>query len=441
MLYYSLCFPLLFLLYVVLRRLAFDRRSVALIMLSAMLCYAQFYSSHWQDFSYDASVHTAYVAEIADTRAIPSPHFNAAAHHPPTYYVMGAALYSLAKYTDADPMLAVRHLSMALYFVFIVFSALALRRLLAGRAYFMALALLLFWPLGVTMGGRISSDLLMIAGQMGVLYCMVAWLQERTSASVANAFLCGGVTILAKDSGVIFLAFCGLLLLHALYEYRNRLAALLDVRLFISVALAFLCLYLTLSRSWMLHARPPAIVHTPQDWLARLAFFDPLLFLQETIFSPRAGESAVLFWHWFLRSMPLGQFFGWFSPPLAHSLIFAFGAVWLSMLAYWLIGMAMPKAGHAREKITLWALLGAAAVMISSLMFMQVTKRVPAYAEARYIYPIVTLFALGYGKALEWHERAGRAVMLQVGNGLALGFILLFFALWAMQYALFAGLL
>lgn len=336
-----------------------------------------------------------------------------------------------------DPMLVVRHLSMAFYLVFVAFSALTLRYLLPPGAppYKAALALFAFWPIGVTMGARITCDIMLYAGEMGVFYYLVRWLREENPSLLAPVFFCAGISVLAKNSGIFFLAFSFLSLLHAAYLYRKNLQQLLTLRLFFSVFFALAAAYWTFSRASMFAYMPYADhrAYTWLDYLRIYGLFDPYEFLDASIINLQTREGQPLFWNWFMRSLLLGHFIEW----KALSIVFAIGCAWLAMLLYLLVGVAvnLKMLLKKRPKVYLF-LMFSGAVLIASLIAARIRVPNPAYADARYIYPILPIILIFYGKIMQKWEDCGKEAGWRVGNGLALSMVLLSMALFAAQHVL-----
>lgn len=441
MLYYSLWLPIVLSAAFALRGLRFDRVSILVILGGIALYYFHFYHTHWGNFAIDHGPHTAYVEFIAQHGGLlPLPGTGAAFRHGPLYYVVASWLYRAAQAMGEPlPMMAVRHLSMALYITFIAFGALTLRRFAPERsdAFRAALGLLVFWPVGVTFGGRVTCDLLMYAAEMAVMYCLVRWVQGRHMAWIGGAFAASGFVLLAKNTGVLFLGLTALCLAFAAWQQRSNPRLLKSWPLWVALVFALECLYWSVSREWLFRQAPPAtlLMAAPESLGERLRtflWFDPVLFFDESIYNIRQAPTNTLFWHGFLRSMLLGQFFEW----KALSVVFALGVAWMCILAFIPFGLALTRHGGVSERqgAKLLALIGA--VMLGSLMAVRFLLRAPDYAEARYIYPIIAIILAFYALAMEWHDRAGNRIAVRIGRGMALAVGLLSVALFASQYYL-----
>lgn len=430
------------------RRLAFDRRSLLLALAAIALYYTNFYATRPTDFAIDITYHEDYVKAIAATWKTPLPNLaDAPFRHPPLYYWMGALLDGAASAAGMrDPIRAARHVSMAMYLVFILFGMLTLRELLPDKdaAYYAPLSMLLFWPVGVTFAGRITCDIMMYAAQMGTIYFLVCWLRSYDIAALSGAFVCAGFSILAKDAGLLFIGITGCCLLAQMWIYRGRRRELLRVNLVAGILFALLCMYLTLSRVWLFahgYIYPDFVPSIPAEdnfwgWLRVFTLFDPLLFLRETIMNVHQGDSQLLFWQWFMRSLLFGDFIEW----RALSVIYAGGIVWLALLLYMLFGLCLSQKATSYGINVLRLFFFVALVMIGAMMFMRYRVLNPAYADARYCYPVVAMLMAVYGMMMTWHKKAGNDVVFRIGNGLGAGMVLISVALFIAQHFLLTHL-
>lgn len=417
-------------------RLRFDRVS-ALILLGGLALYLfHLHSTTYLEFALDAPFHAYYVEYIGMHRAVP-PDVYDAMRHPPLYYGLAAIVWNVGAVLHMEePMALVRYGSLALYLVFMLMSTHMLRRLLSERdiSYYTALALLVFWPIGVTMGGRITCDLLTYISQIGLVYALARFLERYEPRFIAWAFWAAALAVSAKNSGVLLLgiSFCALLV--AMWQHRASLKALLRADIAVSIAAALLCTYLTLQRAWIgthLHGYSPPGLGFGYELLYRYLVFEPYLFISESIFHPDQTASRPMFMNWFMRTLLLGDFFTWNN----IGIIWAFGLLWLCMLAYILLGLVRyVRAASAYEKRVLLMMAGIVGLILGSMMVIHCKTGKPNYADIRFIYIIVPVIALYYGKAMAWAEANGDALFLSVGRGLALGFVLLTCALYTSQH-------
>ncbi len=150
----------------------FDR--VTILLLAAVLLLIQFHicTTNWADFTIDSVSHMTYVQFLLDNARLPTPAdgIGAAARHPPLYYILSALMLGGARALELpEPEQFARYLSVALYMIFLIMGVHILRLMLreGSTSYICALLLLLFWPIGITMSGRITCDTMLFAGQAG----------------------------------------------------------------------------------------------------------------------------------------------------------------------------------------------------------------------------------------------------------------------------------
>jgi hypothetical protein len=318
---------------------------------------------------------------------------------------------------------------MLCFIVFTLLSITMLRTFLPDRTegYYCALALLLFWPLGVTMGARITCDLLLYAAQAGVLYTLARWFKDSEISWLCGAFIWAGVSVLAKNTGVIMLGLsCGVLAL-ALYEHRQNIRLILRRDLILAVIFAFISYFLTLMHGWI---TDNVQVLGPQYdfyyWLRSFISFNPYLFITDI----SVGDPHGMFWNMVLHSFLIGDVLPWKT----SNILIAFNVWWFAIILYLLNG-ARGKYDVSIADSRITRLFGAYIFLtIGAMMFMAVRSGNLCYADGRYIYPAVALLAVFYGIVVERHLKAGRMRLYKTGISLAAGFIVLTFVLINSQY-------
>ena len=207
---------------------------------------------------------------------------------------------------------------MMCFLLFIVLSASLLRLLLppGSLAYYIALIMLVFWPVGMTMGSRLSCDILLYAGEAGVFYALARWFVTRCSDDLSDAFIWCGVSVLGKNSGIFMLGVTFLVLTKAVYDNRQAIRRILTRRMALSALFAAGCTALTVWHGWI----GTHMLVSPEDhWQAlwRVLFsFNPALLLFDT----DMGLSGHLFWNRVLHSLILGDFLPWRSGDIEMAL-------------------------------------------------------------------------------------------------------------------------
>jgi hypothetical protein len=443
LLYHTLWLPTILAVAYALKRLAFDAKSLAVVLAGLTLCYTYLYHSTAQDFNVDVEAHQNYIRYIDEHNALPQEKMEGmAAHHLPTYYITATAIYKLARASGMeDPFQAVRFLTVACYAVYLLLAALTLRRVFqtATKPYMLALAMVAFWPIGVAISARIHLDAFAYIGEMGVIYTLVRYVQDRDARWLANSFLMAGVLLLARNFGIYFFVICGGFLAHALYAKR----ATLNMRMLASIAFALACYTLSAMHRNMLPETDFTAArggYSFGELLTTFGFFNPWQFATESILSPMEGTNRDYFWHFYLRSAILGDHTEWVllanpSENFAWAVAFALGVIWMFIVAYTLLGVALKfRASTRAERPALYLLAVFLGMMTALLMAARyVHMHVPNIGDVRYFLPITAIITVFFAKCMEWYAATNRHAAVHIGNGLALGFILLSIGLWLVQ--------
>ncbi len=442
--FYLLWLPVAAACYFIAKKLQFDKKTIALLLAALALYYFHFYSTQVSDFTIDWGYHTAYIRYLAEDfwahSSLVVTHANASLpeifYQLPTYYILATPLY---QWGDAlglhAPFEMVRHLSMLFYCGFLFFGILTLRIMVhpVGLPYYAALALLLFWPLGVTMAGRVHPDILAYFMQMGIVYHLVCWIRIRQSASLAKAFMFSGLGMLVKMPSMLYFLVALVCLAVALYQQRRHLKQFLTPPLVLAILFAVLCRYFAVTHFFALddialaHHVPPA-----WDQLLRIyTYFNPLVFVWDTMINPYMYETYPPFWPYFLRTLVVGDVI----TLRALVLLFVIGVLLLAMLVYVAIGFARRGEVTREERHFSWFFTLLSCILIGALGMVRYSRiEEIQFGNARYIFPLYVILILAYGKAMEWHERAGRGLTVRIGNGIALGMVLLSVGLFLMQH-------
>jgi hypothetical protein len=375
-------------------------------------------------------MHAGYVEYIGKNSALPDTNYNNATRHPPLFYIGCALFYKIGVWLGGEePLEYARYFSMILYLGFIVFGALTIRLLFAyaSHEYYIALALLAFWPVGVTKIGVMQCDLLVYISTMAVIYFLLEWLKNHRADMLSAAFVASGFAVLAKNSGTLMMVICMAFLGFAIYKRRK----VFSWKLLLSIAFTLLCTYSTLNRPTGYDFQY-SITHQEHElnYAFMFLYFNPYEFINSTMINPHNGEPVTAFWPYFLRSVLLGDYIYWKS----LAIVWVFGIVWLSMIVYILHGLWKQKrfpAGNAQQLrfILFMAALLVSVVLAAYSFVIQPTQ----IADARYIYPIVCIIAVFYAKVMEWHRLAGRDISYKIGNGMALSFVFLTVCLFLAQ--------
>jgi hypothetical protein len=412
----------------------FDCWSVAIILAGLCGYYVHFYQTGWTEFTLDPEAHAYYVKSLANRHAIPTSEETSASHHPPTYYLMAAGAYRLALHYHASEALDdARHVSMICFVLFIVMAASLLRLLLPrGPSYYTALIMLVFWPVGMTMGSRLSCDILLYAGEAGVFYALARWFVTRRAEDLGDAFIWCGVSVLGKNSGIFMLGVTGLVLAKAAFDNRAQWREFVTLRLILSVLFAGACTALTVWHGWI----GTHMLVSPEDhWMALwhvLWSFNPTLLLFDT----DMGLSGGLFWNRVLHSLILGDFLPWRSGDIEIAL----NIVWAAILVYLATGIGQFRRmqGPFFPIVRVFSLI--ALMWVASMVAIRVRSGNSAYADSRYIYPVIIVITLFHGLLMERYRACGKEGLYRTGAGLGVTFALLAILLLAARTASFIAI-
>lgn len=433
MLYYFLWLVVALGFYAGLRHCRFQPSSIAVLLAGLGLAYFHLYSTNWGQFAVDYAPHTAYVEFLARNHSLPRYAVDilpsdAAFRHPPFYYMLCSVIYALAERMDGVlPMFSVRHLSMAFYAVFLLFGARTLK-MAAGEdtpGFISGLLLLCFWPVGLTMGARISCDIPLYAAVAACGYYLFRFASMGESRDIALAWVAAGLAVLTKNAGFLFLiGTCAVSLFHLRRAFAPQ--ALLGI------AFAAACAVFAFEWHWFFAAIQPEMLSSEKpglgDSLRAYLTFDVPLFFDESIYNVQQAPTNRLFWNYFLRSFLLGKFFEW----KLLSVVFALGVVWMGLLVFVLVS-ALPRQERQWGMVALCIL---AVLMVAAQMYVHRFTGNPDYLEARYSFPALILLACAFARGLNAHVEAGREVAFRIGRMLALVLVGLSVALMMGQHGL-----
>ena len=146
----------------VLRRLRFDRRSIAIV-LAGVALYADYLTyTSVSARNFDGLAHLYYIQAIAQNLRLPAMSACVACGHPPLYYALGAAWSRTLLAGGWMPFeLGLQWLSLLLFVGFVVLALLVIRSFgVAPATQWLAAALVVFWPSSVLNSVRVHNDAL-----------------------------------------------------------------------------------------------------------------------------------------------------------------------------------------------------------------------------------------------------------------------------------------
>jgi hypothetical protein len=214
------------LLFFVLRRLRFDRGTIAILLAGVVSYLAYLGYTSFGERNYDGAAQLDYIKYVVDHHAIPPAAHCFVCHHPPAYYVAAAGFFAFFRWSRlADPVLGVQLFSLLTFIALVVFGALTVRRL-TPRTHLVRLAtsLIVFWPYSFQLSVRVHNDTLACSAMVAATYFIVRWHQENRSRDVYLAAVFIALGVLTKSSAYAMLAVLLALLGWRLLRRSGRLA-------------------------------------------------------------------------------------------------------------------------------------------------------------------------------------------------------------------------
>lgn len=207
-----------------LRRLRFDRGTVAILLVGLVLYFLYLGYTTPGERNYDGPEQIKYLTFIAEKHTIPPSNHCFICHHPPLYYVLSALVYLFFQGTKiASNPLGVQIFSLAIFFGFLVYGAL-LARLYSDstRMIRAAAALLVFWPYSFHNSVRIHNDTLATMLVAAGMYHAARWYKEDRARHLFVAALFAALGILTKSTAYALVGAIGLMLAYRFFTRPGR---------------------------------------------------------------------------------------------------------------------------------------------------------------------------------------------------------------------------
>lgn len=385
------------------------------------------------EFAYDMSVHLTYVSHIARTATIPPPTLNYVTTHPPLYYVIAAPFYALANAVGyAHPEHFSGFVSLVIYLVFLTAALLIVQESVSAKhARISASTFFLFaLPYVFTVPFKVTNDGLFFAFFSWSLLYVLRWNRGLEPKHLLIAIWLAGFSVATKNNGLFTLGVVGLTVLYALWQKRTSWRALLRWPVVIACVGTLLLAGTNFGRNYLAHLKNPQVtlmngktqMNTGvrnDDWLGNI---DNNLYEYITIDVPGlisppywnsfdAGFGRTLYWNSFIKTLIYGEF-TWGYPEIAQYLTLA-----LLLLFCWVI--LIPILCNRPYQVTPLGVVGVGALFVlfsGSMMFRFLYSQAPC-ANARYIFPVVILFAVWIGHAFE-HTAQHNRVLYRSGQAL-----------------------
>jgi 4-amino-4-deoxy-L-arabinose transferase-like glycosyltransferase len=411
----------------VLRRLRFDRLTVAIVLMGTLWCFHYLGYTSVTERNYDAESHIEYLETIAASGRLPKADACGACGHPPLYYAVAAGWVRLVGVGGATPLeQRLQWLSLLLFFGFVVVALLIFRSCgVRPWALRFAAALVAFWPSGIINSVRVHNDALASLLMLTAMYFLAQWDRRGRALYFYLALAASALALLTKASG--YSVATAVVLFAALRAPttkwgHERLQRCLTAVLVLATAAA-------LATGGRESRRPRTVcqevlgtacdgryVPSVPDRPSRFVYFDVVDFVSrmDTItkaperdyFLNRLGKSSLF------GVMPLGEEF---ASKRHEALAALMSVLLLVMVAVCAVGLLFLR-GPQLRKYRVY--VGTSALMFAFLVAFRVRAPNQFHEDFRHIFPVLVPFCLGYTVAV---ERAGRYRPALRVAGLAIG--------------------
>lgn len=219
--------------------------SAHLVLLAALIPILSYWQeTNWTTRSHDVggdTGHYGYVKYVSDNHALPRPNQGWAFYHPPAYYVIGAAVFSLSEAVNASPAESLQALSVLFWLVFLVSSVATLRLFCRNNevVYWTAVIALVVWPSGIIRSVSLGNDVPLYACIGVGTWFLCRWWKTGRRSLLVWAAVFSALALLTKSNGIVFGAVIGSLLAVRFFcrRGRKRWSTLLDGMLFGAIVL------------------------------------------------------------------------------------------------------------------------------------------------------------------------------------------------------------
>jgi 4-amino-4-deoxy-L-arabinose transferase-like glycosyltransferase len=384
----------------VLRRLGFDWVTTLIVLAGTALCVDYMTYTSVAERNYDGSSHVEYVRFISEHRRLPDRGTCRFCAHPPLYYVLAALWLEVVLAGDRIPReLALQWFSLQLFFGFVVFALLMIRRSTTDPTTRWAAALLVvFWPSSIIHSVRVHSDALASLLMIATIYWLAEWDRRDRSRDFYAALGCAALALLTKASAYAVAATLLVFVFLRLRSKREPWAAsvkrcagvVLVLALAGTLAAALRDTGETLCQTVLGRACYGRYVPPVPDTLGRFISFRPIDFLLRIDTVPTDP-----FLNRFLKSIlfcvaPLGEDFGSARYRMIASVV---SSLLIVMLTFCLIGaLELRTASLRRHRVHLVAPV----ILFVFLVGFRVLAPNEFHEDFRHIFPALAPFCLGY---------------------------------------------
>jgi hypothetical protein len=413
----------------VLRRLRFDGVTIGIVLAGTLLSIDYMTYTSLTERNYDGSSHAAYIQFIREHRRLPDLAACRFCPHPPLYYALAAAWTAIVLSPGwISTELGLQWFSLLLFFGFVVFALLMVRRSMSKpMTRWLAAMLVAFWPSSVIHSVRVHNDGLVSLLMIAAVYWLAEWDGRGRTRDFYAALACTALALLTKASAYSVAATLVLFVCLRLGSKQEPRGASIKRCAVTSLVLALAALLgawlrnsgqqQTLCQSVLGRACHGRYVPPVPDTLGRFISFHPRDFLERIDTVPTDP-----FLNRFLKSMlfgvqPVGEDF---SDTRYALIAAALSALLLVILAVCLIG-ALQLRPHTLQRYRVY--IAAPLLMFVFLVGFRVLAPNEFHEDFRHIFPALAPLCLGYAKTVERFGRASK-LLFYAGVSVALGMVI-----------------
>jgi 4-amino-4-deoxy-L-arabinose transferase-like glycosyltransferase len=419
-----------------LKRLRFDTGTILVVLGGVWLYLGYLGYTVYTERNYDGGAQLEYIEFIVKNHKLPKADTCFVCHHPPLYYVLGAASYAIfARLKIIQPTDGLQLYSLAVFLGFVVYAVMLARELARDRREVqLVAALVVFWPYSVHNCVRVHNDTLVSTLLVAALYYTMRWARHDRPRDLYLAGFVGALGILTKSSGIVIGALLALILAKRLFTAPNKPKTLL--RGAIVGAMLVAALLLNASRKDKPIEREIAprgalcekllgsachigehqfVGNKPKNYL----WFDLKSYLVEPYFiAERDGAGRQWFWNDLLKSSLFGTHNTVPDRETSYELNkgLAFGLNWLLLGMTGYIGAGLVAMGKERRR---FAILGVFVAL--SVLFLAGFKALipaPHHNDFRHVFPVLVPMAIVYAASVAaFRKKSGLVAWL--GNAMA----------------------
>jgi hypothetical protein len=425
---------LLILVTLILLYMEFSWEIIILLVAGLFLRIAYMSYTDFDERTYDVvlnSGHLDYIKMIANDFMLPNPTEGWEYHQPPLYYATAAFFYKIASFTGlADKFVTLQLLSLAQYFIFLIYSIKILSLTLKSKSIiFFAALLIIFWPSGIIHSIRIGNDILFYMLFVLSIYYMILW--QRFQKALWITVLFASLALITKSNGIILFGIIGSILLLNLIskkQYRLFFKDSFLVLLFFSIAFGINFIdniYYAMQgegKDWLVSN----VINTLNKKLfvsnifENYIYFDFKTYIIEPYIDAWHDQyGRQYFWNYLFKSSLFAEFF--FKLPYQELIASLISALSLGIFFYIFIAIATLKKEQLLEATIFLLILG---FSIIALLAYRIKIPVSCNTDFRYILPVIISMGYFYALSLQWSREKGLIIIEYFGY-----FQILFFTL------------